>query len=155
VVPQLITATPPRSAGGRAAEPVYVAIIAARVRVYGGTTAARSCTCLTRSGACVVVLHTVLTDPTPHQRQVLELVIAKADAVVTMTKAARPARGRYAADMSKVRIIAHGAPAWRARWPSGLRTGEFTVLTWACSARQGIEWASRRWRCCGSGPMPR
>ncbi|HEY3871697.1 MAG TPA: glycosyl transferase family 1, partial [Actinocrinis sp.] len=37
----------------------------------------------------VVVLHTVLTDPTPHQRQVLESVLAKADAVVAMTKTAR------------------------------------------------------------------
>src|SRR5258708_3135879 len=37
----------------------------------------------------VVVLHTVLTDPTAHQRQILESVIAKADAVVAMTMTAR------------------------------------------------------------------
>jgi hypothetical protein len=61
----------------------------------------------------IAVLHTVLTDPTPHQREVLELVVAKADAVVTMTMTARDrlAAG-YAADMTKVCVIAHGAPAW-------------------------------------------
>src|SRR5580704_12782495 len=30
----------------------------------------------------VIVRHTFLADPSPHQRQILELVIAKADAVV-------------------------------------------------------------------------
>ena len=61
---------------------------------------------------CVVVLHTVLTDPTPHQRQVLESVMAKADAVVAMTMTARERlAARYAVDMTKVCIIAHGAPA--------------------------------------------
>lgn len=37
----------------------------------------------------IVVLHTVLVDPTPHQREVLERVLATADAVVTMTPTAR------------------------------------------------------------------
>src|SRR5258705_14765 len=81
---------------------------------------------------CVVVLHTVLTDPAPHQRQVLESVIAKADAVVTMTMTARErlAAG-YAADMTKVCIIAHGAPALQTTMAEpAFRTGQFTVLTW-------------------------
>ena len=37
----------------------------------------------------IVVLHTVLTDPTAHQREVLEAVVAAAGAVVTMTYTAR------------------------------------------------------------------
>lgn len=92
---------------------------------------------------CVVVLHTVLTDPTPHQRQVLESVLAKADAVVTMTKTAceRLAAG-YAVDMTKVAIIAHGAPALETTMAEPpFRTGQFTVLTWGLlGPGKGIEW---------------
>jgi glycosyltransferase involved in cell wall biosynthesis len=92
---------------------------------------------------CVVVLHTVLTDPTPHQRQVLESVMAKAAAVVTMTATARErlAAG-YAADMAKVRIIAHGAPVPQTTMAEPtFRTGQFTVLTWGLlGPGKGIEW---------------
>jgi polysaccharide biosynthesis protein PslF len=92
---------------------------------------------------CVVVLHTVLTDPTAHQRQVLESVIAKADAVVTMTMTARErlAAG-YAADMTKVCIIAHGAPALQTTMAEPtFRTGQFNVLTWGLlGPGKGIEW---------------
>jgi polysaccharide biosynthesis protein PslF len=93
---------------------------------------------------CVIVLHTVLTDPTPHQRQVLESVIAKAHAVVTMTMTARErlAAG-YAADMTKVCIIPHGAPALQTTMAEpAFRTGQFTVLTWGLlGPGKGIEWA--------------
>jgi glycosyltransferase involved in cell wall biosynthesis len=93
---------------------------------------------------CVVVLHTVLTAPTHHQRQVLESVIAKAHAVVTMTTTARErlAAG-YAADMTKVCIIAHGAPALQTTMAEpAFRTGQFTVLTWGLlGPGKGIEWA--------------
>ena len=34
----------------------------------------------------IVVLHTVLSEPTDHQRHVLEQVVAAADTVVTMTR---------------------------------------------------------------------
>ena len=91
----------------------------------------------------IVVLHTVLTDPAPHQRQVLESVISKADAVVTMTMSARDrlAAG-YAADMTKVCIIAHGAPALQTTMAQpAFRTGQFTVLTWGLlGPGKGIEW---------------
>ena len=70
---------------------------------------------------CVVVLHTVLTDPLPHQRQVLESVIAKAAAVVTMTMAASngsppgtPPTWRRSASSRT------GRPSWRRRWRSRL-----------------------------------
>jgi glycosyltransferase involved in cell wall biosynthesis len=91
----------------------------------------------------VVVLHTVLTDPTAHQRQILESVIAKADAIVAMTMAARErlAAG-YAVDMAKVSIIAHGAPVLEtAVAEPTFRTGQFTVLTWGLlGPGKGIEW---------------
>ena len=78
----------------------------------------------------IVVLHTVLANPTAHQREVLEAVAAKADAVVTMTAAARDRlAARYAVDMAKVCIIAHGAPAQPAAAPA-VRSGHLTILTW-------------------------
>ena len=91
----------------------------------------------------VVVLHTVLTDPTAHQRQILEAVIAKADAVVAMTMTARErlAAG-YAVDMAKVSIIAHGASVLETTMAEpAFRTGQFTVLTWGLlGPGKGIEW---------------
>ena len=36
----------------------------------------------------IVIAHTVLKDPTPHQRSVLEAIVARADRVVVMSEAA-------------------------------------------------------------------
>ena len=121
-----------------------VAIMQHEYGVYGGADGSEILHLLGQVRVpCVVVLHTVLTDPTPHQRQVLEAVIAKADAVVTMTMAARErlAAG-YAADMTKVCIIAHGAPALQGTMAEPVfRTGQFTVLTWGLlGPGKGIEW---------------
>ena len=129
-----------------------VAIVQHEYGVYGGADGSEILHLLDQVRVpCVVVLHTVLTDPTPHQRQVLEAVIAKADAVVTMTMTARErlAAG-YAVDMTKVCIIAHGAPVLPTTMAEPtFRTGQFTVLTWACSApARASSGASRRWRCC-------
>jgi polysaccharide biosynthesis protein PslF len=89
----------------------------------------------------VVVLHTVLSAPTPHQKSVLEAVVASADAVVTMTVTAhnRLATG-YAVDMRKVNVIPHGAPAVRSHELS-VRADRPTVLTWGLiGPGKGIEW---------------
>jgi glycosyltransferase involved in cell wall biosynthesis len=121
-----------------------VAIVQHEYGVYGGADGSEILHLLDQVLVpCVVVLHTVLTDPTPHQRQVLEAVIAKADAVVAMTMTAR---GRlaagYAVDLTKVSIIAHGAPALQTTMAQPtFRTGEFTVLTWGLlGPGKGIEW---------------
>jgi glycosyltransferase involved in cell wall biosynthesis len=89
----------------------------------------------------VVVLHTVLSAPSAHQKSVLEAVVASADAVVTMTVTAhnRLATG-YAVDMRKVNVIPHGAPAVRSHGLS-VRTERPTVLTWGLiGPGKGIEW---------------
>ena len=58
----------------------------------------------------IAVLHTVLADPTPHQRAVLEEVIELADVTVTQTEAARLRLGTYAInDPERVIVIPHGA----------------------------------------------
>ena len=121
-----------------------VAIMQHEYGVYGGSDGSEILHLLDEVLVpCVVVLHTVLTDPTPHQRQVLESVMAKADAVVAMTMTARErlAAG-YAVDVAKVCIIAHGAPALETTMAEPVfRTGQFTVLTWGLlGPGKGIEW---------------
>jgi polysaccharide biosynthesis protein PslF len=121
-----------------------IAIVQHEYGVYGGADGSEILHLLDQVQVpCVVVLHTVLTDPTPHQRRVLESVIAKADAVVVMTMTARDrlAAG-YAVDLTKVSIIAHGAPARQTTMADPtFRTGEFTVLTWGLlGPGKGIEW---------------
>jgi glycosyltransferase involved in cell wall biosynthesis len=60
----------------------------------------------------VVTLHTVLSEPTPHQAEVLTELCAEAELVIVMTDTAR----RLLVDSgacpdAKVRIVPHGAPA--------------------------------------------
>jgi glycosyltransferase involved in cell wall biosynthesis len=60
----------------------------------------------------VVTLHTVLSDPTAHQAQVLTELCAEAERVIVMTETAR----RFLVDSGacpedKVRVVPHGAPA--------------------------------------------
>ena len=101
----------------------------------------------------VVVLHTVLTAPTPHQRSVLEQVVGRARAVVTMTTTARTRLLQfYDVDASRVVVIPHGAdelaPAEllarlaRRDGRAGNRTrpGRRTMLTWGLlGPGKGIE----------------
>ena len=94
----------------------------------------------------VVVAHTVLLEPTDHQRAVLEAVADVAGAVVVMTDAARRRLcRRFDVDESKVTTIAHGAavPAprlERRRRPS--LTTRPLLLSWGLLGRgKGIEWA--------------
>ncbi len=93
----------------------------------------------------IVVLHTVLTEPTTHQRQVLERVVAAAGAVVTMTQTARRRLlAGYRADAARVSVIAHGAPdsTGSASSPASRIPGARpTVLTWGLlGPGKGIEW---------------
>lgn len=90
----------------------------------------------------IVVAHTVLATPTAHQRQTLEGVVAAADAVVTMTVAARDRLVRgYWVDSTKIVVIPHGADD---RVPSGPVDDDARplVLTWGLlGPGKGIEWA--------------
>jgi glycosyltransferase involved in cell wall biosynthesis len=92
----------------------------------------------------IVVLHTVLVDPTPHQREVLERVLAAADAVVTMTPTARRRLlNGYPVDPARVSLIPHGAAD--NRLPPGTRPAQPaarpTILTWGLlGPGKGIEW---------------
>ena len=58
----------------------------------------------------IVVAHTILKDPTPHQRSVLEAIAAMADQVVVMSEAARQRLCLgFDVDRRKVTTIPHGA----------------------------------------------
>ncbi len=92
----------------------------------------------------VVVMHTVLTDPSAGQREILLRLLDAADAVVTMTDTARRRLLEgYGADPALVSVIPHGAavhpvPSRRA----GAADERPLVLTWGLlGPGKGIEWA--------------
>ncbi len=90
----------------------------------------------------IVVAHTVLLHPTPHQKEVLEAITETASAVVVMAEAAQERLcTRFDVDADKVTTIPHGAalapPDYR---PD--RSGRPLLLTWGLLGRgKGIEWA--------------
>lgn len=92
----------------------------------------------------IIVLHTVLQDPTAPQRHILLRLLAAADAVVTMTHTARRRLvASYGADPTQVVVIPHGAvdhghPFLVERRPADRPL----VLTWGLiGPGKGIEWA--------------
>jgi glycosyltransferase involved in cell wall biosynthesis len=107
---------------------------------------ARACTV-----PLVVVLHTVLVEPTPSQRNIIEQLVERADAVVTMTLTAQERLlANYVVDPARVHVIPHGAPDNRPRGdlrtvragalPAALGRGR-SVLTWGLiGPGKGIEW---------------
>lgn len=91
----------------------------------------------------IIVFHTVLQEPTPRQRRILERLLALADIAVTMTETARRRLvASYGADPGRVRVIPHGAidhGALRTERPVGRRP---VILTWGLlGPGKGIEWA--------------
>jgi glycosyltransferase involved in cell wall biosynthesis len=91
----------------------------------------------------IVVLHTVLAQPTPRQRTILEQVIAAASAVVTMTQTARSRLlDIYGTRPGKVRVIPHGAADNRVDASSAGNAWPPKVLTWGLlGPGKGIEHA--------------
>jgi glycosyltransferase involved in cell wall biosynthesis len=90
----------------------------------------------------IVVLHTVLTSPTAHQRFVLERIIELADALVTMTNTGREnLLNHYNVDPTLVHVIPHGSADLRSVNTKSVSRGQPTILTWGLlSEGKGIEW---------------
>jgi len=87
----------------------------------------------------IVVVHTVLKDPTPHQLSVLESVMALADQVIVMSEVARERLcAGFAVDRDKVTVIPHGAALPTA---NGVQSPDRpTILTWGLlGPGKGIE----------------
>ena len=90
----------------------------------------------------IVVAHTVLAEPTGHQKEVLEAIAEAASVVVVMAHTAQQRLcSRFDVDASKVTTVPHGAatPTPRQR-PE--RSGRPVLLSWGLLGRgKGIEWA--------------
>ncbi|WP_173083315.1 glycosyltransferase [Phytohabitans rumicis] len=91
----------------------------------------------------IVVLHTVLAQPTAPQKALLEQIVAAASAVVTMTGTARDRLlVGYAVDAAKVSVIPHGT-ADHAAAPTEPHQRPH-LLTWGLlGPGKGVEWALR------------
>lgn len=91
----------------------------------------------------IVVLHTVLQDPTHNQFAVLARLLKLSTTAVTMTKTARQrAIELYGADPQRVVVIPHGAPG-QVQVPSRVTSSSRPlVMTWGLlGPGKGIEWA--------------
>ncbi|PZG00447.1 glycosyltransferase [Micromonospora deserti] len=91
----------------------------------------------------IVVLHTVLRQPSARQRSLLEQIVAAAGAVVTMTDTARDRLlVGYTVLPDKVTVIPHGV-AEHVGVPAHRRTRPH-LLTWGLlGPGKGIEWSLR------------
>jgi len=91
----------------------------------------------------VVVMHTVLQEPTPEQRHILLRLLTAADVVVTMTETARRRLIKtYGAEPASVTVIPHGAIEHAVDAGARRPTGRPVVLTWGLiGPGKGIEWA--------------
>jgi glycosyltransferase involved in cell wall biosynthesis len=142
IVHHLITSSPGGEAEAAAILDSFDAVVVQHeYGIYGGPDGDQVVAVLERlTVPVIVVLHTVLVDPTPHQREVLERVLAAADAVVTMTPTARRRLLHgYPVDPARVTLIPHGAADNRR--PPSERPARPTILTWGLlGPGKGIEW---------------
>jgi glycosyltransferase involved in cell wall biosynthesis len=118
-----------------------VAVVQHEYGLYGGTDGDEVLEILgSLRVPSIVVAHTILTNPTPHQRSVLNEVADLAQHVVVMTEAARLRLCRgFDVDASKVTTIAHGAAIPGARVVPDPVTRP-VILTWGLiGPGKGIE----------------
>lgn len=146
VIHQLLTGvTGSEISAAAALDRFDVAVVQHEYGIYGGADGEAVIEILRRLQVpAIVVLHTVLASPTPHQRAVLEDVVRNAAAVVVMTRTAqRRLLEDYLVDPERVVVIPHGAPTdWAAVADTGRAEGAATILTWGLlGPGKGIEWA--------------
>jgi glycosyltransferase involved in cell wall biosynthesis len=104
----------------------------------------------------IVIAHTVLAEPTPHQRSVLTEIAALADRVVVMSDAAgHRMRNRFDIDVATIETIPHGAAIPRQITRS--TPSSPTLLTCGLvGPGKGIERVIEAWPHLGSlSPRPR
>lgn len=117
-----------------------VAIVQHEYGIYGGPDGVELLAVLRQLRVpLIVVLHTVLSDPSDSQRRVLESVCDLAAAVVTMSRAARSRLiANYRVSERKVVVIPHGAVALAAESVAPIA---HRILTWGLlGPGKGIEW---------------
>lgn len=144
VVAELVAGDPAsRARSATALTGCDVVIVQHEFGIYGGPDGDEVIPFLAALAApSIVVLHTVLSAPTAHQKQVIDEVARLADVVVVMTGTARDRlSGVYDVEMHKVRLIPHGAAAVPRSISATFRSVEPTILTWGLiGPGKGIEW---------------
>ena len=90
----------------------------------------------------IIVLHTVLTAPTDHQRFVFQRILELADALITMTNSGRDNLiTHYDVDPTRVHVIPHGSDDLRCKRSQRIDGTRPVVLTWGLlSEGKGVEW---------------
>lgn len=131
------------SASIRALNASDVVIVQHEYGIYGGPDGDEVIEVLEHLTApSIVVLHTVLEDPTANQKRVLKRISELATSVVIMSDRARATlASTYLVDLGKVRVIPHGVPdpVSRAVTVAGHR-----IVTWGLiGPGKGIEWGIR------------
>jgi polysaccharide biosynthesis protein PslF len=89
-----------------------------------------------------VTLHTVLSNPSPHQRMIIEMMCHHAERIVVMSETASSRLIEiYGVEPALISVIAHGAdPAFAG--PSLVTGDRPLVLTWGLiGPGKGLEWA--------------
>ena len=120
-----------------------VVIVQHEFGIFGGTDGDEALLLMSKIHIpMIVVLHTVLTTPTDHQRFVFERIIELADALVTMTNTGREnLLKHYNVNPALVHVIPHGSADLRSVSPKKVGSGQPTILTWGLlSEGKGIEW---------------
>jgi glycosyltransferase involved in cell wall biosynthesis len=146
VIAELVGGDPASvGASARVLNGLDIVIVQHEYGIYGGPDGSEIIDLLgALSAPTIVVLHTVLDEPTAGQKAVLERVAQLATSVVVMTEAAHDIlERRFDVDMSKVTVIPHGVPASlgaiRPKPVAGKR-----VLTWGLiGPGKGLEWGIR------------
>lgn len=122
-----------------------VVIVQHEYGIYGGPDGDEVLDLLARvRKPTIIVLHTVLAEPTAHQREVLNVACGFADAVVVMTHRGQDVlASSYAIHSDKVHLIPHGVDPWVDAPPADT-SDHPTVLTWGLlGPGKGIEWGIR------------
>jgi glycosyltransferase involved in cell wall biosynthesis len=141
VVGELVASSPEsRAWAAEAVNEFDVVVLQHEFGIFGGADGDDVLDLVSRiESPLVVVPHTVPSDPTPEQQEIVERICEHADAVVALSGVARTRLvERFGVPRERVRRIPHGAMLDRA--PRADRDGR-RILTWGLiGPGKGIEW---------------
>ncbi|WP_341954363.1 glycosyltransferase [Microbacterium sp. LWH13-1.2] len=122
-----------------------VVVIQHEYGIYGGPDGDEVVELLERLRAPrIVVMHTVLPSPTPHQRSVTARIVDNSDVIVAMTSTAASLLSReYGVPDERLCMIPHGVDEWKLP-VSAAHSTRPVLLTWGLlGPGKGIEWVIR------------
>ena len=122
-----------------------IVVIQHEYGIYGGADGEEIVDLLERvRSPRVVVMHTVLPSPTPHQRSITARIVENSDVIVAMTAtAAGLLSHEYGVPDERLRMIPHGVDEW-ATHVTAAHSARPVLLTWGLiGPGKGIEWVIR------------